>query len=1016
MLHCSHLNERLEFGMESVAILSHSFINSGGRIIPCRTALVDLGLNDVDPGLAPEGARCADGSLCVNQKCMPVAELKVSPNSCPDNCNGRGICNSKGNCHCDKGYAPPLCLLKGTGGSEDSGPASEPDSTTAVLTFLYVCLVLVPLLLVCSFAIYHRRRILEVSKDGPPEEWKIWMENANPAKKFKRHSDQQDGMRPSRPTSLLTHVDISAPISYDNGRSSTSSPTHALLPHVDTSTSALSAVASDRIQKDGVNSSDNINLKRGMGMKGHGFFGSIAAGLEKSKSRLRTKSMYDGSIKDNTQDSSFSASNRGTKRSFIESLAKSISLPSPKIRGAMKSNANSSTKAHYEITVEHQEPRKDSGDHSPPILSPCDIEEKRSVFTDSINSTQISKNSLSRGTSKESVDLNKKSAFTEVKKVDTTVTVTSSNNLIPGSKSLSSFATSRVNAPYRTTLPASKSYSFRDRMHSNKEAELISNPPTAKSLLEKPEKDYSIKSLEKASVCSEQKININDSIKSSNKHVDNDSQASVPVDNNLQIDTKDRSQYPLTKKFAFPHSSTFSGRSSDNSSKAFLPSSKSCDSASTTQPLHTQTGENDSSSQSDACSLAENTGSNNNKGTNTNGITKEGNVDLVSAKTTQNRTAPLRNIALIKQSIAKKPPTPPKKPNILKTQGTDSVKSPVTTLKNVTDKLTANTTNKVNLGGNNSSNLQSVANETENQTVCKEHDAISNTALNGLSSTSSSSICSSILTAKPNIPTSTPPSNFSLPLSSSSDKQMPLTKTTTVPTLSNIGKSSATLPKSSTLPAVPSSRPLISRPVLQTTTPCAASLIERAPSTGVSQSSILGGTNKTAKLDKSSRGVVFCEPLTLPSPTNPNHPPIIHQQSLTTSYPPTSTQSSVTTVSAAQTGSSQPTDIPIQKSIATVVSDKNREQASTVILPNTTTVDFTPTWKTEPKALPTDAFVCNINDSKGPKAAEKNISPTSHGSNKDVFISSPDSDKSSEKGIGQFSKFKSKLSHVKRTP
>lgn len=36
MLHCQHLNERLEFGTESAAILSHSFINSGGRIIPCR--------------------------------------------------------------------------------------------------------------------------------------------------------------------------------------------------------------------------------------------------------------------------------------------------------------------------------------------------------------------------------------------------------------------------------------------------------------------------------------------------------------------------------------------------------------------------------------------------------------------------------------------------------------------------------------------------------------------------------------------------------------------------------------------------------------------------------------------------------------------------------------------------------------------------------------------------------------------------------------------------------------------
>lgn len=63
MLHCMHLNERLEFGMESVAILSHSYINSGGSIIPCRTAIVDLGLNQVDPGLAPDGAKCGEGKV-----------------------------------------------------------------------------------------------------------------------------------------------------------------------------------------------------------------------------------------------------------------------------------------------------------------------------------------------------------------------------------------------------------------------------------------------------------------------------------------------------------------------------------------------------------------------------------------------------------------------------------------------------------------------------------------------------------------------------------------------------------------------------------------------------------------------------------------------------------------------------------------------------------------------------------------------------------------------------------------
>lgn len=63
LLHCSHLNERLEFGMESVAVLSHSFFNVDGKIIPCRTANVDLGLQDVDPGLVPNGAKCGHNKV-----------------------------------------------------------------------------------------------------------------------------------------------------------------------------------------------------------------------------------------------------------------------------------------------------------------------------------------------------------------------------------------------------------------------------------------------------------------------------------------------------------------------------------------------------------------------------------------------------------------------------------------------------------------------------------------------------------------------------------------------------------------------------------------------------------------------------------------------------------------------------------------------------------------------------------------------------------------------------------------
>lgn len=63
LLHCSHLNERLEFGMESVAVLSHSFFSVDGKIVPCRTANVDLGLQDVDPGLVPNGAKCGDNRV-----------------------------------------------------------------------------------------------------------------------------------------------------------------------------------------------------------------------------------------------------------------------------------------------------------------------------------------------------------------------------------------------------------------------------------------------------------------------------------------------------------------------------------------------------------------------------------------------------------------------------------------------------------------------------------------------------------------------------------------------------------------------------------------------------------------------------------------------------------------------------------------------------------------------------------------------------------------------------------------
>ncbi|XP_075148734.1 disintegrin and metalloproteinase domain-containing protein meltrin [Haematobia irritans] len=160
MLHCRHLNERLEFGMETAAVLSHSFITHDNDIVPCRTALVDLGLQSTDPGLTPNGAKCGDDKMCVNQKCLAISRLRMTGmgRECPENCNGNGICNSKGHCHCNIGFTGATCKMPGPGGSVDSGPATNPNSHQAFQRFLYIFFFAVlPFMAVFCFFMYYCR-------------------------------------------------------------------------------------------------------------------------------------------------------------------------------------------------------------------------------------------------------------------------------------------------------------------------------------------------------------------------------------------------------------------------------------------------------------------------------------------------------------------------------------------------------------------------------------------------------------------------------------------------------------------------------------------------------------------------------------------------------------------------------------------------------------------------------------------------------------------------------------------
>lgn len=207
MLHCRHQNERLEFGMESVSILSHSFINNGGKIIPCRSAIVDLGLNEVDPGLAPDGAKCAPGKMCVNQKCMPVADLRASVSggkACPNDCGGNGVCNSLGHCHCNRGFRPPDCTLPGVGGSEDSGPAEDPNARNDFIMALYIIFLgIVPMIALSSCGVWYMRNSGQHWKKGMMSTYVSKLERATEKRKPHAFASSRGARKPNTGTRAL---------------------------------------------------------------------------------------------------------------------------------------------------------------------------------------------------------------------------------------------------------------------------------------------------------------------------------------------------------------------------------------------------------------------------------------------------------------------------------------------------------------------------------------------------------------------------------------------------------------------------------------------------------------------------------------------------------------------------------------------------------------------------------------------------------------------------------------------
>uniref|UniRef100_A0A8D8Q0L0 Disintegrin and metalloproteinase domain-containing protein 12 n=1 Tax=Cacopsylla melanoneura TaxID=428564 RepID=A0A8D8Q0L0_9HEMI len=162
LLQCKPLTEELQFGADRYAG-HHSSIP--GRVprtfLRCYTAPIDMGLDSLDqpnPGLSPNGARCAPDKMCVHGKCTNVTAVRsaLSVRDCVNNCSDQGVCNSRGHCHCNPGFAPPHCEYPGVGGSVDSGPASDPNESRLFITLLFAFLVAVlPLSALILFLKYY---------------------------------------------------------------------------------------------------------------------------------------------------------------------------------------------------------------------------------------------------------------------------------------------------------------------------------------------------------------------------------------------------------------------------------------------------------------------------------------------------------------------------------------------------------------------------------------------------------------------------------------------------------------------------------------------------------------------------------------------------------------------------------------------------------------------------------------------------------------------------------------------
>ncbi|XP_055780887.1 zinc metalloproteinase-disintegrin-like 4a isoform X2 [Salvelinus fontinalis] len=75
----------------------------------CNIAVDQDKIRSLD--MVPTGTKCGVNEVCYDHKCQDV-KIYGQTADCSSKCHNNGVCNNKGQCHCDPDWAPPYCDVK----------------------------------------------------------------------------------------------------------------------------------------------------------------------------------------------------------------------------------------------------------------------------------------------------------------------------------------------------------------------------------------------------------------------------------------------------------------------------------------------------------------------------------------------------------------------------------------------------------------------------------------------------------------------------------------------------------------------------------------------------------------------------------------------------------------------------------------------------------------------------------------------------------------------------------------